>query len=118
MRKLIFVYNANSGKLNLTMDIAHKLLSPDTYECQLCALTHGVFKEREEWKKFRESSNDELVFLHKDEFEKDHDPVDDYPLIFEDKDGQLEPFVEPQEMRELTDLNALVELLKQRCALL
>ena len=31
--KLIFVYNAESGKLNTLFDIAHKVIKPETYKC-------------------------------------------------------------------------------------
>ena len=75
--KLIFVYNATSGKLNSLLDSAHKIASPGTYECRLCHLTFGVFKENELWARFRESltntnSSLQLEFLHKDEFEKQY----------------------------------------------
>ncbi|NJM95354.1 MAG: GTPase, partial [Acaryochloridaceae cyanobacterium CSU_5_19] len=43
MDRLIFVYNANSGGINTALDIAHKLLSPSTYRCNLCRLTHDTF---------------------------------------------------------------------------
>ena len=45
MMKLIFVYNAGSGKLNALFDMAHKIVSPTTYECSLCALTHDAFQD-------------------------------------------------------------------------
>ena len=75
--KLIFVYNANSGKLNAWLDSAHKIVSPSTYDCQLCDLTYGVFKENVEWVRFRESeliTNNvrQLEFLHINEFEKNY----------------------------------------------
>ncbi len=43
---LIFVYNADSGKLNVLFDVGHKIVSPGTYKCDLCTLTHGTFTER------------------------------------------------------------------------
>ena len=43
---LLFVYNADSGFFNTLADIGHKLFSPATYPCQLCAITHGVLAER------------------------------------------------------------------------
>ncbi len=55
--KLIFVYNANAGKLSAALDIAHKIISPSTYQCNLCSLTHGTFTERDVWKKFSEESD-------------------------------------------------------------
>ena len=46
--KLLFVYNVNSGKLNILFGIVHKIISPSTYTCELCSLTHGVFSEHVE----------------------------------------------------------------------
>jgi len=36
---LIFVYNANGGLVNSWLDTAHKIVSPSTYSCSLCAIT-------------------------------------------------------------------------------
>ncbi len=88
--KLIFVYNANAGKINSLLNGAHKLISPGTYDCKLCELTYGVFKEDVDWIRFRESvkttnPNLQLEFLHKDEFEKQYWskwlPKYDFPII-------------------------------------
>ncbi|WP_232221892.1 hypothetical protein [Methanococcoides burtonii] len=38
---LIFVYNADSGLINEMKDYVHKIVSPSTYECNLCAITYG-----------------------------------------------------------------------------
>ena len=35
---LVFVYNADSGVFNALADAAHKIFSPRTYACNLCAL--------------------------------------------------------------------------------
>ena len=43
-RSLILVYNADSGFFNALADSAHKLLSPSTYDCRLCALTYGAIQ--------------------------------------------------------------------------
>ena len=67
---LLFIYNADSGKLNALFDIGHKIVNPESYSCNLCSLTHGTFAERKEWKRFKESTSLDLVFLHRDEFEK------------------------------------------------
>ena len=50
--RLLFVYNADSGLFNTMADIGHKIFSPQTYSCLLCALTHGYFRERDEWRRF------------------------------------------------------------------
>ncbi len=67
---LMFVYNADSGMFNTLSDMAHKVFSPRTYSCNLCALTHSTFSMRDEWKEFIESLGVELEFLHRDEFRK------------------------------------------------
>ena len=67
--ELLFVYNADSGILNLLKDAAHKLLKPSTYPCSLCALTYGAVSEKSAWRKFRNHDERNMRFLHKDEFE-------------------------------------------------
>ena len=50
MKTLIFVYNANAGLFNMMSDYAHKIISPETYECNLCALTYGNLGMKQKWK--------------------------------------------------------------------
>jgi hypothetical protein len=64
---LIFVYNADSGVFNTLTDIAHKIFSPQTYRCNLCALTHSAVGMRREWKRFLDDLGGPLEFLHADE---------------------------------------------------
>ena len=66
--RLVFVYNADSGLFNTMADIGHKIFSPGTYACDLCALTHGYFSERREWRSFIDSLAMPCEFLHRDEF--------------------------------------------------
>lgn len=66
-RALVFVYNAESGVFNTLADVAHKIFSPDTYACNLCALTHTAFGMRGEWRQFLEGLGVPLEFLHADE---------------------------------------------------
>ena len=69
--QLLFVYNASSNLFSTVTDFAHKILSPSTYQCRLCALTYGNFSIKQEWKSFIESLPVKAVFLYKDEFEKE-----------------------------------------------
>ena len=64
---LVFVYNADSGVFNTLADVAHKIFSPRTYACNLCALTHTSVRMRGEWKQFLEGLGRPLEFLHADE---------------------------------------------------
>ncbi len=64
---LVFVYNADSGVFNTLADAAHKIFSPRTYACNLCALTHTAVRMRGEWRRFLEGLGRPLEFLHADE---------------------------------------------------
>lgn len=66
--KLVFVYNADSGLFNTVSDIAHKIFSPSTYSCQLCALTHSYFSVKDDWQDFLKTIDLPMEFLHKDEY--------------------------------------------------
>ena len=112
--KIIFVYNANSGLVNSLLDIGHKVISPKTYACDLCNLTYGVMSEREEWKQFRESSKDELEFLHKDDFEKKYKEKREYPTILKmnDADG-LDEVISKEELNKLKNVNELIQRLNE-----
>ncbi|MCA1617745.1 MAG: hypothetical protein LC795_00210 [Acidobacteria bacterium] len=66
---LVFVYNADSGVFNALADAAHKIFSPRTYACNLCALTHTAVGMRVEWKRFLEGLDRPPEFLHADELE-------------------------------------------------
>ncbi|MDX8377734.1 MAG: hypothetical protein R8L53_06900 [Mariprofundales bacterium] len=67
MKNIIFIYNANSGLISGMIDSAHKLLSPDTYECELCALTHGIFGAKRAWKDFMARIGVETTFYHRND---------------------------------------------------
>lgn len=81
---LVFVYNADSGVFNALADAAHKIFSPRTYRCNLCALTHSAVGMRREWKKFLDGLDRPLEFLHADEMKARYG-VEGVPLpaIFE-----------------------------------
>jgi hypothetical protein len=69
---LVFAYNADSGLFNAVADLAHKTFSPATYGCNLCALTYSTFGMRKGWKRFLETLDRPLEFLHADELESSY----------------------------------------------
>jgi len=110
--KLVFVYNADSGLFNTVTDIAHKMLSPKTYECNLCSITYGVFKIRETWVKFLEELDAECEFLHKDEFLKSNAGIDMmFPAIFKVVDGKSELWVDAQAINVLGSVDDLKQVI-------
>lgn len=109
MNTLLFVYNANSGTINTLLDVGHKLFSPNTYQCNLCALTFNMFSENKQWKEFREESNIHMKFYHVDEFKKDFPKASyEYPLVLKQDDNRLNSFISKNELNSLTSLNELI----------
>lgn len=109
---LIFVYNADSGFVNTLLDIGHKIVSPQTYACNLCAITHSTFSMRDEWKNFVAGLGVPIEFLHRDELEKQYGMHNvELPVVFRKTDGALETWISREEInhcRSLEDLERLI----------
>ncbi|MGH1365894.1 MAG: hypothetical protein ACRBF0_20210 [Calditrichia bacterium] len=113
--QLVFVYNADSGLFNTMADIAHKLISPQTYSCNLCALTHTAFGMKDDWRDFLETLNAELEFLHRDEFVKaGGSDSADLPAIFLRKEITFDVWMSAAEINKLEDLESLKSGIHQR----
>ncbi len=116
--KIIFVYNADSGKMNAMIDSVHKMVSPSTYDCSLCAITFGIVSEDELWKSFRASTKHELIFYHRDEFEKQFRskwlPKYDFPVVLAEVDNSLEVFIPSEVLNELSTSEELIEEIAKR----
>lgn len=113
MSDLIFVYNAKSGVINGIFDIGHKLFSPDTYSCDLCALTHSVFTESKEWKEFKNEFKGNLEFYHIDEFEGKFNQKNEYPVIFAKGNHSLNVIADSHKISEFKDIGELIDFIKQ-----
>lgn len=98
------------------MDIAHKVIKPATYTCSLCALTHGSFREKRVWKKFRQEFPFPLSFYHKDEFLKKYKskwlPKYDFPIILIEEGTTMQSFLTAQELQEIKTVVALIQRLR------
>ena len=114
MKKITFVYNADSGLFNTVTDIAHKIFSPSTYDCQLCAITHSAFSMREEWKTFLLTIQYEMEFLHKDEWRQLHkDNNDELPAVYFG-DNKAELLIDSKTINECDSIDQLKQLIKDR----
>ena len=114
MPKLLFVYAVDGGLLNTAKDVIHKIVSPSTYPCSLCALTYRTVREQPEWTTFIRSLTIEVQFLHRDELRKQY-PRASHPLpavLLDDRD--LEILVAAPEIDACADVGALVRLVKER----
>jgi len=116
---LVFVYNADRGFFNMMADISHKVLSPSTYPCNLCALTHGAFSMRKEWRDFLAKIKPPLTFLHRDEFRKEFKIEDDLPAIYikDLRTDNLRPFIDASTLKTLTGLEDLKHMISDKLTL-
>ncbi|MCI0693690.1 hypothetical protein L0337_16990 [candidate division KSB1 bacterium] len=112
---LIFVYNAGSGLFNSLTDLVHKIFSPQTYHCNLCAITYSVAGMRKEWKDFLDSLDMPMEFLHRDEFEARHGlkgvPL---PAIFKKVNDELEVWIDAEAINSCRTLDDLKQLITQK----
>jgi hypothetical protein len=116
MRSLIFVYNGDTGFFNTVADIAHKLLSPSTYPCKLCAITHGVIRMGSRWREFVDSYEGELEFLHRDQYlARSCMPDVTLPVILERlSDSKTRVLVSAEEISSVASVEELIKLIEGR----
>lgn len=117
MKKIILVYNADSGLLNAAKDYIHKIVSPDTYPCSLCAITYDNLGMKSEWKKFIKKIDTEVEILHKDEFHLKYPEQKERKLaaIFGINDNnEFTTIIDADDMNSMKDLIELKNSLEER----
>jgi len=118
MDKLIFVYNADSGIINSLKDWVHKIASPETYPCSLCALTYDNLGMRRPWREFIDELDYEVEFLHRDELEEQYGVKNaKLPAAFALQDGKLTSWLKTSVIDSCNSLNDLQFLVDQKLAL-
>ncbi|HEX7955941.1 MAG TPA: hypothetical protein VF508_03310 [Pyrinomonadaceae bacterium] len=111
-RALVFVYNADSGIFNTLADAAHKILSPQTYRCNLCALTHTAFGMRQEWRRFLDGLDAPPEFLHADELQARYGVTGvPLPAIFTRGGDNVEVLLGADSINDCRTLNDLKRLI-------
>lgn len=116
MNTILFVYNAKTGFWNKTLDLAHKIISPSSYTCGLCAITHGNFSEKEDWKKFKNDFPGDFVFLYKDQFEELYAAEGmkyKFPVILKKENNNIYKLIDADQINRLDSAKELIELIKQ-----
>ncbi|CAF3401559.1 unnamed protein product [Rotaria socialis] len=110
--RLLFVYNADSGFLNMLKDLTHKIVSPSTYDCQLCALTYGNTGMRKKWHTFISNLSFDTIFLHRDELGKQYPSLINTPLpcIFLEKkiDKSVQLILDAETINKQQTLDQLI----------
>ena len=114
-KKLLFVYNADTGLFSVVTDYAHKILSPKTYPCNLCALTYGNMGMNKKWKEFIAGLKVPIEFLHRDEFVKLHTVSDtQLPAAFLKVGETITSFITSADINECTSIDALIALVTKK----
>jgi hypothetical protein len=113
---VLMIWNADSGWRNAVMDSLHKFISPGTYPCSLCKITHGVTGPKEDWNTFLKDWNYEVYFLHRDEFldlDLKVNPSDlKLPAVLQFRCGTWWQILSAVQLKRLTGLEELKVLLQ------
>ncbi len=108
---LVFVYNARSGLLSAARDAVHKLMSPKTYPCQLCALTYGAVSMDRTWAKFITDLPLPVSFRYRDTASEWLPPDATLPVLLRVREGESAVLLSAEAIdgcETLTDLMASV----------
>ena len=112
---LIFVYNADSGVLNGLKDLWIKTVTPEQYDCQLCAVTYGFGGMKREWRGFVHGLGRGVKFLHRDELAQQFGLIGvELPAAWVQDGGELKPWISAGEMRSCRNLDELMALVTSR----
>ncbi len=114
-KRIIFVCNADSGILDAAEDYIHKIISPSTYNCNLCGLTYGNMGMKNEWRQFVSGLGYPVDFLHKDEFAEQFDDENaSFPCAYMEYDGDIDLLISSDEMNSLGSLEQLMSLVSEK----
>ena len=111
---IVFVYNADSGLFNALSDSAHKIFSPETYNCNLCAITHSALGMKTEWKKFLNTFDAPLEFLHRDELKEKYAIKVPLPAIFLKSGEGMKLIIESEQINACKDIEDLKNLINDK----
>jgi hypothetical protein len=113
---LIFVYNADSSLYAQLTDAAHKVLSPDTYQCNLCKITYSAVVMKKEWKEYVQTLPFQTQFLHRDEFRKEFPTLNQVllPVILLGEKSEVSLLISAEELNAQSSLPGLMKLLNTK----
>jgi hypothetical protein len=89
IKKLIFIYNGNSGLVNGIIHLLHKKFSPQTYDCRLCAILYDGIRHDAQWNDFIQTLHVATEYYHRDTFIKRYGALHQaLPVVLaEEEDG-------------------------------
>ena len=107
--RLIFIYNADGGMVNGIVDAMHKTLSPSTYACSLCAITHGVFTMSPQWRAWLKAAQVRTEFHHRND--SPYGPRE-LPVVLMARGDRIETAIDAARLRQLGTVDALITALE------
>ncbi|KEO90092.1 hypothetical protein EH31_08345 [Erythrobacter longus] len=115
-KRLICVYNADTGLIQALMHAVHKQVRPDTYPCSLCALTYGAVSMRGDWKAFWQALEPQVDFYHRDDFTADfpafgtggNKEVALPAILIDEADADLRILISNEELDAMANVNDLM----------
>lgn len=107
--RLLIVYNAEAGIAAGIKDSFHKLLSPETYPCSLCALTHGTVRMDPAWKRFLARTKMDVRVYHRPDFRERYPDLElALPAVLIERGREPRLLIGAEELRTLTSIDALI----------
>ena len=114
--RILMVYNADEGLFNAINDWAHKMFSPETYECPLCRFTYGLGGMLKPWKTFIEQQPCPVQFLYRPYFRKAHPgfAAEPLPIVLVESRGVLQALLTAAEISDVDGLPTLINRMQLR----
>ena len=112
--ELIFIYNAKSGIVNEFLDFAHKIVSPSTYNCNLCAISYGNFTMKKKWSDYISSLPVRSTFTYKDKVSEYGYNNIELPSIIFQNGSRSKVIISSEEINKLKKIDQLINILSDR----
>ena len=114
--RLLVAYNAEAGLLAGVLDSVHKLASPATYPCRLCALTYGLVTMDRRWRDWLRRPPLPVVVHHRPDFRAAWPAAANWPLpLVALADGAgLTLLLGPEALADIADAGALIAAIMAR----
>ena len=112
--ELLFIFNTKSGVVNELIDFAHKIVSPETYDCNLYAISYGAFSMKKKWSTYIEALPFRSTFTYKDKFSKNGYNNIKFPSVFIRSNEKLDEIISATEINEIKSLDQLIGLLNEK----
>jgi hypothetical protein len=112
--ELIIVYNAESGFFNSVSSSVHKFVSPETYSCQLCRVSHGLTGMLVPWKTYLERLPVLVRSYHRTQYREafsDHSDIRLPTILLRKRDAGMIPLLDAEAIECADNLVTLINLL-------